>query len=202
MSEKEEFEDFASKALRLNRRGSFEQLLANHLILAVNAEVLHKLRLTLEAAYMVDHTKVKIDKEQLDTLYSLTLSFLGTNEKTDFISIAWAFTETEQNFSKYVKPWLQPVPLSFSHDTEFMRQQKQKQLDESSTEWQRFFLITKELNLHQSSFNILKGLFLKWSLPQVMTIFEKLSKQVDPSIYQDVLAGIKGEKTKRENHMG
>jgi hypothetical protein len=181
MSEKEEFEKFASKALRLNRRGSFEQMLANHLVLAVNAEILHKIRLTLEAAYMMDFEKVKVDKNQLDRLYSLTLSFLGTNYKTDFISIVWNFTETEENFNKYVKAWLQPIPLSFSHDTEFMRQQKQKQLDESS---------------------ILKGLFLKWALPQVMTIFEKLSKQVDPSIYQDVLAGIKGEKTKRENHMG
>jgi len=134
--------------------------------------------------------------------YALTLSFLNTNWKTDFISVSWLFTETEENYAKFIQPWIQPIPLTFSHNTEFERQRKQKKLEESPSEWQRFFLVTKELNLHYSSFSLLRGLFIKWSLPQVMTIFEKLSKQIDPAIYQEVLTGIRGGKTKSEYSLG
>jgi len=202
MSEEEKFEQFASKALRLNRRGSFEQMLANHLVLAVNADVLHKLRLTLEGAYMVDLDKIKVDRESLDRLYALTISFLNTNYKTDFITVSWLFTETEENYAKFIQPWMRHIPLTFSSCTEFERQKKQKKLEESPSEWQKFFLITKELNLHYSSFSLLRGLFLRWALPQVMTIFEELSRQVDPAIYQEVLTGIKGGKAKSEDSLG
>jgi len=119
--------------------------------------------------------------------------FLGTNYKSDFISIAWNFQESEQNYNIYVKDWMKPIPLSFSSYNELERERKQNQLNDSPTEWQKFFLVTKSLSLSQSSFNVLKGLFLRWSLPQVMILFEKLSKTVDPTTYQEILSGIKGK---------
>jgi hypothetical protein len=192
--ESEELEQIAESALRFNRKGSFEQMLANQLILSVNAEFLHKIRLVIEAVYMSDMQKLQIDKETLNKLYAVTISFLGTSDRTDFISVAWNFTESEQNYLYYIKEWIQPIPLTFVSRTEMDRQRKQRQLDETPTEWQRFFLVTKSLSLSYSSLNILRGLFYRWALPQVMVLFEKLAKTIDPNTYREILSGIKGEK--------
>jgi hypothetical protein len=191
--ESTELEQIAESALRFNRKGSFEQMLANHLILSVNAECLHKIRLVIEAVYMSDIDKLKIDRETLDKVYAVTISFLGTSDKTDFISIAWNFTESKQNYDYYIREWIQPIPLTFVSRTEMDRQRKQRQLDETSIEWQRFFLVTKSLSLSYSSLNILRGLFYRWALPQVMILFEKLAKTIDPNTYKEILSGIKGE---------
>ena len=44
------FQEFARQALRLTRKGSFEQLVCQHLIVSVASEPLTKVRLVCEAA--------------------------------------------------------------------------------------------------------------------------------------------------------
>lgn len=192
--EESELNRIAGAALRFNKRGAFEQMVANHLVLSVNADHLHKITLIIEACYMSDTKKLEIDRNNIDKLYAVALSFLGTNYKTDFISMAWNFEENKQNFNHYIKEWFKPIPLTFSFLNDLERTRKQTRIDETKEEWQKFFLVTKRLNLTQSSFNMLKGSFLKWALPQVMEIFEKLSRTVDPTTYQEILTAFKGEK--------
>jgi hypothetical protein len=62
------FEEFASTALRLQRKGSFEQLLCQHLIVSVSSPLLEKVRLICETAFMVPKDKLSLDFEQVETV--------------------------------------------------------------------------------------------------------------------------------------
>jgi len=196
MSKKEEFESFTSEALRFSKKGSWELLLAQHLGASVMAEPISKVRLILEGSYMTPAKKSELNMEKIDTLYSICLSFLNTVTKSDFIAVPWTFEQTQENYSKYVEPWMRKVPICFSSATEMSKQNKRKQLEQAESDAEKFFLYTGELNLHLSSFQILKGLFLRWSLPQAMTIFETLSKLVDPELYQNIVLQMKKETSK------
>ena len=75
-TETQELNEIAGLALRFNKRGAFEQMVANHLVLSVNSEHLHKVTLVCEAVYMSDIDKLKIDKETVNKIYAVALFFL------------------------------------------------------------------------------------------------------------------------------
>jgi len=60
---KDSFQEFTSQALRLRRRGSFENLLCQHLIMSVAADPMTKVRLICEAAWMVNPNKIEETKD-------------------------------------------------------------------------------------------------------------------------------------------
>lgn len=60
------FQEFTSQALRLHRRGSFENLLCQHLMTGVAANPLMKIRLVCEAGWMVDTDKIGLDLKQVE----------------------------------------------------------------------------------------------------------------------------------------
>ena len=72
-TETQELNEIAGLALRFNKRGAFEQMVANHLVLSVNSEHLHKVTLVCEAVYMSDIDKLKIDKETVNKIYAVAL---------------------------------------------------------------------------------------------------------------------------------
>jgi len=57
--------------------------------------------------------------------------------------------------------------------------------------------MTHDLNLSLSSLHMLKSEFLRWALPLVMEIFEKLSRLVQPDLYKEMLQIMKGEIAKK-----
>lgn len=73
-----------------------------------------KVRLVCEAAFMVLPDKLGLDLEGVETVYMVALTFLYTNIQSDFISMAWGFNQTEENFERFIKPWHRFIPLSFS----------------------------------------------------------------------------------------
>lgn len=191
VEEKGGFEEFASKALRLRRRGSYENLLCQHLIMSVNAQPLTKVRLVCEACWMVvDPQKVKLDNELVETIYAVASSLLNVNPQADFFDIPWAFPITDKNYSRYIKPWRRKTSLAFVYDCESTRQEKSEIVDNAESEAQLFRLYTKSLNLHSGSFRMLKAEFLTWAIPQVMQIFEKLSRLVQPDLYREMLQAL------------
>jgi hypothetical protein len=107
------FQSFASQALRLQRKGSFEQLLAQHLIQSVSMDPLSKVRLVLEAAFMVPSDKLDIDYDLVETVYLAALGFLNTNVESEVVSMAWGFTLTQENYARFIEPWHRNIPLSF-----------------------------------------------------------------------------------------
>jgi len=188
---KDSFERFTSQALRLTRKGSFEQLLAQHLIQSVSMDPLNKVRLVLEAAFMVPKEKVSLDFELAETIYLTTLGFLNTNIQSDFISMAWGFSLTSENYGKFIKPWHHNIPLSFAAGCQAETEEKRERLNSAKDEAEHLFLLTHDLDLYPTSFQCLKSEFLRWSIPIVMEFFEKLSRLIDPDLYREMLQILK-----------
>jgi hypothetical protein len=191
---KDSFERFTSQALRLTRKGSFEQLLAQHLIQSVSIDPLNKVRLVLEAAFMVPKDKLELDVDLAETVYLATLGFLNTNIQSDYISVAWGFCLTRENYEHFIKPWHKGIPLSFAAsstaETEEKREMLKKAEDNAA---EHFFLLTHSLNLYPTSFQCLQSEFLRWSIPVTMQFFEKLSRLIDPDLYREMLQILKPE---------
>ena len=191
--EKTELQNFASQALRLHRRGSFENLLCQHLIMGVAADPLTKVRLICEASWMVDSNKIGLDLNQIETVYTVALSFLNTNPQSEFLSIAWGFSLTLENYERFVAPWRRETSLFFRTSCRAETEEKRKCLNRTKCEAEEFYLMTHDLNLSSMSFHTLKSEFLRWALPLTMEVFEKLSRLVQPDLYKEMLQMMKGE---------
>ena len=195
LSEQKEnsFQDFTSQALRLHRQGSFENLLCQHLIMSVAADPLTKVRLICEAGWMVDADKIGLDLKTVETVYTVSLSFLNTSPETDFLSMAWGFSLNRGNYKRFVAPWRRQTMLWFCASCIAEREEKKERLNKAESKAEKFYLITHQLDLSLSSFHMLKSEFLRWALPLVMKIFEKLSRLVQPDLYKEMLQIMKGE---------
>lgn len=194
-TEESGFSKFASQALRLHRKGSFELLLSQHLAVATPSDPLVKVRLTCESAWMVPKdSKINLNMEQVETIYMTCLSFLNTNTfKVDSVSIAFGFEQTEENFERFIKPWHAGVPLMFLYENQAERESKNQVLEKAEGEAEKFFLYTTEFDLNLGSFQMLKTEFLRYAIPQCMEIFEKLSRLIDPDLYKEMLGILKPE---------
>jgi hypothetical protein len=162
--QQDSFQEFANQALRLTRKGSFEQLLAQHLIQSVSMDPLNKVRLVLEAAFMVPKDKLDLDFKLTETIYLTTLGFLNTNIQSDYISVAWGFSLTKENYDRFIKPWHRGIPLSFyafSTAEEEEEEEKRERLKQAEDEAHYFFLLTHGLNLFPIGFQCLKSEFLR-----------------------------------------
>lgn len=188
-----DFEEFTSSALRLHRRGSFENLLCQHLIMSVASDPLTKVRLICEAGWMVDPDKIGLDLTQIETVYTVALSFLNTNPKADFLSMAWGFSLNRGNYRRFVAPWRRKTSLFFMASCAAETEEKRGCLDRAKCEAEKLYLMTHDLNLSSVSFHTLKSEFLRWALPITMEIFEKLSRLVQPDLYKEMLQIMKGE---------
>ena len=182
----EDFEKFASQALRRNKLGSYEQLLCQHLIKSVASEPIEKIRLVAEAAYMIPDTPV--DTETLDVIYSVVTSFIGTeiiiqNPELFFGKIAWGFGLTNENFEKYIRPWFKGFGRLFL----VARGTNSDEIEAMEKGPKKFWTITAYSKVFPTSVEYLKATFLVWAIPQVMVMFEQLSKLVNPDLYDSIL---------------
>jgi hypothetical protein len=193
--EKDGLQSFASQALRLGKQGSYENLLCQHLIMSVNADTLHKVRLVCEGAFMaIQDKKFEIDLDLLNRIYSVCLTFQASNEEEEGIYVSWPFPKTETNYDLYIRPWYdEKVSLCFTSSSFYADDEKRKLLNKATSVSENFFLFTTELALHSVSLKMLKARFLIWAIPQIMTIFEKLSRLVQPDLYREILQTMKGE---------
>jgi len=132
--EEEGFKEFATQALRLHRRGSYENLLCQHLIMSVAADPLTKVRLVCEASWMTNPHKTGLNMTQVETIYTVALSFLNTNPKTDFLSVAWGFTLSRENYERFVVPWRRKTSLFFSTTCRAETNEKRERLDKVKNE--------------------------------------------------------------------
>jgi hypothetical protein len=195
-NEKEEnLEEFASQALRLHRKGSFEFLLSQHLAYAVGAEPMQKVRLICEAAYMVpseELEKADVDQQLVETLYRVALSLSNSRvSPSGTVRCAWSFQHTRENFNQYIAPWIKNALCTIAV---VGRDSKQKEeLMEQFEFDESFWILTSDWEITLESFQILKAEFLSWALPKAMEIFEKLSRLVDPQIYREIVLKSKGE---------
>jgi len=165
--------------------------------MSVAADPMTKVRLICEAGWMVNPNKIGLDLDQVETIYTVTLGFLNTSPETDFLSMAWGFTLNTKNYRRFVTPWRRQTQMFFLTSCTAETEKKRKRLNRAESKAEEFYLMTHELNLSLSSFHMLKSEFLRWALPLVMEIFEKLSRLVQPDLYKEMLQIMKGEIAKR-----
>lgn len=194
LSEDDGLTEFASKALHLHRKGSFESLLAQHLILSVPLEGLTKTRLVCEAYFMCPKEKLKVNGLLVQTIYDLTLGFQSTLDDEYGIYVSWPFKHTKENYERYIKPWRRQTQLSYVGGNSYDNEKKDAYLNKFD-EIDQFFAITSDTNigLHANGFQLLKTEFLLWAMPTMMGVFEELSRQVDPDLYKEMLGLLKTE---------
>jgi len=189
------FQDFASKALRLHRKGAFENLLAQHLIMSVAADPLTKVRLVCEASWMLDPNKIGLDVKQVETIYTVVLSLLNTNPQSEFVSVAWGFSLTQENYERFIAPWRRETRPFFCSWCDGDDEDKMEHLEQVESKAEKFYLITHNFNLSPASLQMLKSEYLRWASPIVMEIFEKLSRLVQPDLYKEMLQILRSEVT-------
>lgn len=135
---------------------------------------------------MVTKDKIDLDFELAETIYLAALGFLNTNIQSDFISIAWGFGLTRENYERFIKPWHKGIPIGFASWSQSETNDKHERLKQAEDGAEYFFLLTHDLNLFPTSFQALKSEFLRWSIPITMQIFEKLSRLIDPDLYREM----------------
>jgi hypothetical protein len=184
-----DLEKFASHALRRTRPGSYEHLLCQHLIRSVASEPLEKIRLVSEAAYMVPDTPV--DRDTLEALYNVVTSLIRSRQdivnpyKTgDWHStITWGFQRTKKNFEKYINPWMK----SWDGIAWIRFDTKEKSEWFINLEWGATKFYKGTSRIYISGLAIIESRFITWAIPQIMTMFEQLSKLVNPDLYDSML---------------
>jgi hypothetical protein len=197
MSEKngqdKELDQFTQDALRRNRPGSYEQLLCQHLIKAVASPQLEKIRLICEAAYISyyndpENSPVKEDFETLDILYKVSTSFINTfvntNDPERFPGIvAWSFKVNEENSDKYLRPWIGNTSHLY-YMTEAPDYSKDVPI------WRRIEHSTTSGIMHLANLEAFKAAFTDYATPIAMAIFGKLTREIDPDTYSEILGKI------------
>ena len=142
----------------------------------------------------IQDKKFEIDLDFLNRIYSVCLTLQASNEEEEGIYISWPFPKTESNYDLYIRPWYdEKISLCFTSSSLYADDEKRKLLNKASSVSQNFFLFTTELALHSVSLKMLKARFLIWAIPQIMKIFEKLSRLVQPDLYKEILQTMKGE---------
>ena len=82
------------------------------------------------------------------------------------------------------------------------KEEKRERLEKAESDAEEFCLLTCKFDLHPSSFQMLKTEFLRWSIPLVMQVFEKLSRLVQPDLYKEMLQALSKKEALQGRYSG
>lgn len=213
-SEKSKFESFASEAIRGPRKGIYEHLLCQHLVSAVSSRPLRKIRLMCEATMMLpDPKSVEVDMNEIDIIYKVARAFQQSSHykiaNVRYCFIPWPFEDTEENYNKYIAVWRQDIRLRYypiicpyvpiHQEEEYKREREriEKEVGEFPF-WKQDLWMTRKGQLTERSFDSLVSQFTAWALPKIQQTFVKVAKQVNPTLYHEILQSIQSPKVVEE----
>ena len=204
MAVEEAYKNFFKSSVRAPRQGTYERLIAQHLIAAVSSNPLKKIRLICEVVMTVDSAKLKINEDEIETLYRTTLSFIKTRHyrfgSNHYCFMSFPFEINEDNYIRYIKPWrtrsnelryypLFPNPSSHFHQGNFNAEKDKIVNDIKKLKyWDQFFWITQRARLTDLCYTELENMFIAWAIPQALKLFIKVAKVVSPDVYSNVLS--------------
>jgi len=166
------------------------QIPAFYLINTIPFEPIKKVRILCEA--LIGSTSAG-KREQFEDLYKVAVALDSAKEGDEPICIAWPFECNQQNFDKYIAPWLKRFP-DFSYRNPLERDNKLKELRYVTYEkeengkvtqytymelgWQNFFIITTKLGLSPIALSELKAEFSVHAMKVVMPAITEMLKDV------------------------
>lgn len=201
-NEDKEFQEFVSTAMRAPRTGPYEQLLSQFLCAAVVVtDPLKRIKTVCEAALMVpdeERKDIAIDYEKVEVLNNVAnplLNFTVRNFlEAEVRSIPWGFALTEENFKKFIEPWLCILPIYYPH---LLRQHVV--LGKATYPWQLPPIVKIIFEPHWSHFfdsssclsvdgyGSLKSSFIAWAISDIQHYLAELTSVVSPSTYNEIL---------------
>jgi hypothetical protein len=202
--ENQEDAEFVLSATRAPRQGAYEQLLSQFLAQAVICtDPLKRVKVVCEAALMIpesERTDLTIDYDKIDVLNRVTnaLLYCSTtkryfcNGSYDVAFVSWGFHHSEENFNKYIAPWIKNGPTYWP---QFMQKHVvwaktysgfpkiEKMIYEPL--WDFFF--DASLNMTLEGLTTLRNEFAAWAIPKVQQYLAELTGVVSPSLYSQIL---------------
>jgi len=153
-----------------------------------------------------DPKSVDVDIDENDILYKVARTFQQSSHykfaTARYCYIPWPFEDTEENYKKYIAVWKQedievqyyPVLYIFynSYEKEAWEKERErvKEIVEDMPFWQRFLYMTRKGRVTELSYDSLVSQFTAWALPKVQQAFVKVAKQINPTLYQEILHSI------------
>jgi hypothetical protein len=195
--------EFVASVIRAPRQGTYEQYFCQLLAQSVICtDPLKRVKIVTEAAWTIKEPERKnlaIDYEIVSVLNAIANALLNPSSQkcdlTEIVSIPWGFDLTEENWNKFIRPWMQgsanyyPVFLSYKHVV--LKKpvytncwpEVVKIIYEPYWEWS--FESSRCLSVQ--GFNTLRNAFIAWASPQAQNYLAELTSVVDPNTYRDVL---------------
>lgn len=171
-----------------------------HLIRAIAAPPVEKIRLVAEAALMVPEPNY--DRDTLDIIFKISIGFTNTeidihNQEFWTGVIPWPFEVNEpEYFNKYIKPWFGDAWLivygeprsakglnAYSEGKAKNKEIQELRRTQHDTDKCKYFNIcAREYTFGLATFEQLRSLFMAWAMPQTMQIFHMLSWLISPDV--------------------
>jgi len=131
---------------------------------------------------------------KIDDIYTVAVALDGCSSQDSPICVPWPFAQTEENFERYIAPWLKRFP-DFSYINELDKQHKLqrvlykvvevdgKAVTTPNEPWEQFFVITTKLDLSVAALEELKAQFAKWAMAPVM---REIAQRLERGLAQDL----------------
>jgi len=243
-NEKSGLDSFVSSSIRGRKQAVREQLLCKKLVKSNRCDKLQRIIELSEAAYFAKKMspKIKLDMNLVDVLHKVSYSLAtpqtvltdiaNTRIKGDPESkqtiysdtaivkrITWNFQNTEENFEKYIHPWIiEPSYISNCmpfyeqmekinrrtkelYDTQLDLAKELKELKDTPEDSQKgsssfhfFFLICAFLT--EAGLENLRTNFVSWANPKATAIEEEISQLVSPDTLMEFF---KADREVKEN---
>ena len=211
--QKRKLKPIEQRALRRKEEGIFERLLCQKLISSNNADALDKILKMAEAVYMHNGKLQNVNKDEVDTLYTVALVFKHAyhyrDGRTECASMTWGFQPTKKNYERYITPWRKVSVRYFTfwpvkdpwhgreYDEAVEDMQQKLATMKGSPEDLKFFMITTNAfgnaaTMAEVSFKVLLNEFVMWSIPKVQAWYESLASKIDKDIFDSVLKTMYG----------
>lgn len=194
MSEEEEMlAEFGSKALRAPKAGCFDRLLALHLVMSVTGDPLNAIIHSCRAALALPDKAIntlEIDKQKVKEILTVAMCLVHARlEKEggyEYYSIRWTFErQGAEGFKRYIQPWLQDSIPAFYEPREWSLYPEKREDFETWSDDAKFYFACKRLT--PDSYQGLVSAFCAFAFPFVEQLNQKVSTQISPVTYQEIL---------------
>ena len=203
-SRNEEQDDaaFVLSATRAPRQGAYEHFLTQSLAQTIfMTDDLKRTKAVTVASLMVDESErenLAIDYQTIEVLNSVATALLNHSvrkvDQTPIVAVTWGFEWSEENFKKFIVPWLTVLPIYYPH---FLRSHVVLGKAEYpwgypkiikiiyEPRWSLFYDVSTCLSVE--GYNMLQNAFTAWAIPKVQQFLAELTHMVDPNLYAEML---------------